>query len=68
MRRARRTLPLFRCDRCGLTLYGPPNGVNESDRCTQQIIAEWHPTAGVLMTTCYGTFEEVGVVTLAKSA
>lgn len=68
MKRPRRTLPLFRCDRCRLTLYGPPNGVTEGQRCAEPIIAEWHPIAGVLMTQCFGTFEEVGTVTLAKAS
>ena len=65
---SRRTLPLFRCDRCGLTLYGPPNGIKQGDRCHSPTVAEWHRYAGLLMSECWGTFELAGTLTLVRSA
>ena len=64
----RRRLPLFRCDRCGLTLYGPPNGVEGGERCRARVIGEWAQWGGLLYTECFGTFEPMGTLSPAKTA
>lgn len=53
-------LEIVRCDRCGAKFYAAPNGIIPGDRCGAPIIAEWHGSAGFLMTECWGTFEHFG--------
>lgn len=58
-------LELLRCSRCGLTIYGPPNGAREGERCEAPIIGEWDRWAGILMTRCRGTFQSMGALVTA---
>ena len=65
--RRRKAQDLFRCDRCGETLYGAPNGVHEGDRCNSPIIAEFvvlrpGQTGQFLMKECFGSFVKLGVL------
>jgi hypothetical protein len=58
-------LDLLRCSRCGLTIYGPPNGAKEGERCNAAVIGEWDRWAGILMTRCLGTFQSMGKLVAA---
>lgn len=63
-------MPLVRCSRCGLTLATVANGVKDGDDCNAPIPAEWRGTwfKRTLLTSCPGTLEAVGTVTLAKAS
>lgn len=65
--RRRKKHELFRCDRCGETLYGEPNGVHDGDRCNAPIIAEFvvlrpGQTGQFLMKECFGSFVRLGML------
>ena len=63
-RRAPVKLELFRCDRCGETIYGLPHHVQAGDICNAPIPAEYVGPwwARMLIRTCPGTFVKMGML------